>query len=53
MVRLVRPRKFPNDGALSGIGRCISVLRICDMEKRKGRQRGEIRWEKRSLLFKT
>ena len=41
-------RKLPNDGALSGIGRCISVLRLCDMEKREGRQRGEVRWEKRS-----
>ena len=30
-------RKFPNDGALSGIGRCIPVLRICGMEKRKRR----------------
>ena len=26
---------FPMMGALSGIGRCIPVLRICDMEKEK------------------
>ena len=41
-------RQLPNDGALSGIGRCIPVLRICDMEKREGWQRGKVRWEKRS-----
>ena len=31
-------RQLPNDGALSGIGRCIPVFRICGMEKREGRQ---------------
>ena len=41
-------RKSSHDGALSGIGRCLPVFRIYGMEKREGRQRREIIWEKRS-----
>ena len=40
--------ELPDDGALHSFSRCLPVFRIYHMEKRKGRQRGEIRWEKRS-----
>ena len=40
--------ELSDDGALHGFSRRLPVFHICGMEKRKGRQRGEVRWEKRS-----
>ena len=39
--------ELPDDGTLHHFSRCVPVFCIHSMEKRKRRQRGKVRWDKR------